>query len=167
MTFPGPLIQDVSHSLAFVLHGRGRKKTEVKELGILFYSFVYWGQWRVTEIVKRLIVLWGAAFGEGKGNIVQDKGSGWGSGWEENKAAAPGSAWPRRLCPLIKWYHAENGQTHSGAPAVPSKGSVTAAALCLCSRLSGMDRLGLLQWDAAASLQLFTVMITGYIIWVF
>lgn len=40
-----------------------------------FFPFVYLGQWRVTEIVKRQIVLWGTAFHEGKENVVQDKGS--------------------------------------------------------------------------------------------
>lgn len=52
------------------------KEKKVKELGESFFCVcVYLGQWRVTEIVKRLIVLWGAAFHDGKENIVQDKGS--------------------------------------------------------------------------------------------
>lgn len=39
------------------------------------FSFVYLGQWGVTEIVKRLIGLEGSAFHEEKENSVQDKGS--------------------------------------------------------------------------------------------
>lgn len=90
-------------------------------IGGFFFPLVYLGQWRVTEIVKRLIDLGGSAFHEEKESTVQDKGSVWGPGcgWAENKASAAETAWLHQTPALakeigcLKWTNPRGSPTSS------------------------------------------------------